>query len=515
MKRVLLPPGRKRTLGRWLFCAVLLGPIFVSATAFSQPAIEERQLENSVVKIFVNTDPPNFLRPWTTHGIGFRTGSGSIIEGRHILTSAHVVSDHTFIQVKKHGDPRRYTADVEAIGHDCDLALLNVKDPRFFENVEPIELGSLPSLKDNVTVIGYPIGGEKLSITNGVVSRIETTSYTHSFKKLLAVQIDAPINPGNSGGPVILDTKMVGVAFQGLKPAQNIGYMVPTPVIRHFFEDLEDGRYDGFPTLGIVAQETENEVLREYYGLDERNEEGGVLITAVLPGTRPAEYLRAGDILIEIDGIPIARDGTIPLRKRERASFAYLISKKQIGEEVALTLIRNGSEIRLSFPAESYVPLVQRPYEYKEPVYYIYGGLVFTVLSMDLLKRGLGNEMKSLFDLHYYVGGPGQLRPKGRQDLAVLVNVLPDRANAGYHGMNLHVIERVNGQLIRSFKGLVLALHHARGPYVRITTEQNSAILMKTEGIEGVNRRILDKYHIPAQYSENVGRWLAEEAPVH
>ena len=76
---------------------------------------------------------------------------------------------------------------------------------------------ALPLLRDKVFVLGFPIGGDELSITEGVVSRIEAQSYSHSHARALAVTVDAAINSGNSGGPVVSqDTgEVVGVAFQG------------------------------------------------------------------------------------------------------------------------------------------------------------------------------------------------------------------------------------------------------------------------------------------------------------
>src|SRR5512140_2081934 len=90
----------------------------------------------------------------------------------------------------------------------------------------------------------------------GIVSRIESRGYVHSgTDSHLLVQTDAAINPGNSGGPVIQDGKVVGVAFQGLQSADNIGFMIPTTVIDHFLKDIADGTYNGFPSSGLVVFE--------------------------------------------------------------------------------------------------------------------------------------------------------------------------------------------------------------------------------------------------------------------
>jgi S1-C subfamily serine protease len=62
---------------------------------------------------------------------------------------------------------------VLSIGIECDIALLAVDDPGFWEGVEPLQFGPLPRLQDSVAVVGYPVGGDTISITAGVVSRIE------------------------------------------------------------------------------------------------------------------------------------------------------------------------------------------------------------------------------------------------------------------------------------------------------------------------------------------------------
>ena len=94
-----------------------------------------------------------------------------------------------------------------------------------------ISLGPLPRLQDMVTVVGYPVGGDNQSVTQGVVSRIEMSEYVHGASELLAIQIDAAINSGNSGGPAFNSAGLcVGIAFQSLKDgdSENIGYVIPS-----------------------------------------------------------------------------------------------------------------------------------------------------------------------------------------------------------------------------------------------------------------------------------------------
>ena len=124
----------------------------------------------------------------------------------------------------------------------------------------------LPAVRDTVNVYGYPTGGTELSVTEGIVSRIEFTHY-HYFTMGLRIQVDAALNPGNSGGPAVSDGKLVGLVFSHIPSAQNIGYLIPVEEIRMFLEDIGDGKYDGKPRILDDFQTVENDALRKRLGL--------------------------------------------------------------------------------------------------------------------------------------------------------------------------------------------------------------------------------------------------------
>src|SRR5207253_7172520 len=137
------------------------------------------------------------------------------------------------------------------------LALITVPAPDFFKNMLPLKFGGIPALESTVSAYGYPIGGERMSVTTGIVSRIDFQLYTHSsIDQHLATQISAQINPGNSGGPVLQNGKVIGVAFQGYSGdvAQGVAYMIPTPVIRRFLTDIKDGHYAKYVDLGLTPR---------------------------------------------------------------------------------------------------------------------------------------------------------------------------------------------------------------------------------------------------------------------
>ncbi|KAM0958105.1 hypothetical protein EV1_023198 [Malus domestica] len=195
---------------------------------------------DAVVKVFCIHTPPNFSLPWQRNKQYHSSSSGVVIGSKRILTNAHSVDHQIEVKVMKWGSDTKYLATVLAIGNDCDIAMLTVSDDKFWEGTPPVKFGGLPARQDAVTVVGYPIGGDTISVTRGVVSRMEILAYVHGSAELLGMQTDAAINPGNSGGPAFNDKgECVGIAFQSLGNAENIGYVIPVPVVTHFILDYE------------------------------------------------------------------------------------------------------------------------------------------------------------------------------------------------------------------------------------------------------------------------------------
>jgi S1-C subfamily serine protease len=472
---------------------------------FGFPASVLGKITNSIVKIYTTYDSPNYLRPWQMSGQRSRIGSGSIIEGRRILTNAHVVSDNTFIRVRRAGQADKFVATVEAISHELDLAILKVQNLAFFEGAKALKIGKLPRVGNKVFAYGFPRGGTRITITEGIVSRIERKLYSHSRFKNLVCQIDAAINPGSSGGPVISENKIAGVIFQSTS-GQNIGYMVPAPIIRHFFKDLEDGSYDGVPTLFFVWQNLENPQMRKFLHMSQT--QSGILVKQVSPAFMAEDMLLPGDVILSIEGFNVATDGTIVLRETERISFNYAVDHKQLNERITLEVLRRGRvlslDIGLNVPRANYGYMIPRIKYETLPTYYIIGGLVFTQLTENYLNvwgkwRNIPIKLKN-----YYFEIVTTENQK-RKDIIVLMDILPDEINVGYGHFKNWVVATVNGVKISSMKNLVEVFESHNGDYHQILLEQHNAeIILAKKHLKQKSQNILDKYKVNADRSSNL-----------
>lgn len=479
--------------------------VFILASSAS--LIGQDDVTGSVVKIYTVYNKHSYFRPWQMEGQRSKTGSGCIIEGNRILTNAHVISDATFIQVKRAGTSKKYTAEISIVDHGCDLAILKVKDNTFFKETIPIEIGELAEVRDEVTTYGFPAGGEELAITEGVVSRVELQEYAHSNARLLCCQIDAAINPGSSGGPVIKEGKIVGVAFEAAG-GENIGYMVSVPVINHFLEDIKDGKCEGIPGLGLSYQKIENPDMRSMYRMSE--DQDGVRVNKVYPASPAKGLIKSGDIILSVDGVNVAIDGTVEFRKNERTSFMYVIQSKRINDTIGFEILRDGKvikkDIKLTIPV-NHCRLVPYSQYDVEPIYYIVGGLVFMPLTYNYFDvRLMDDEYSSdnFYNLFHYDDTGEQ--SEDRKEVVVLATILADEVNVGYQDLEDVVVVEVNGKNVAELKDLIKAVEENKGRFHVFVDVMGKQFILDREKMDERSKIILEKYKVGSDRSRDLKR---------
>ncbi|XP_033146179.1 protease Do-like 2, chloroplastic isoform X2 [Brassica rapa] len=507
--------------------------------------IHDASFLDAVVKVYCTHTAPDYSLPWQKQRQFTSTGSAFMIGDGKLLTNAHCVEHDTQVKVKRRGDDRKYVAKVLVRGVDCDIALLSVESEDFWKGAEPLRLGHLPRLQDSVTVVGYPLGGDTISVTKGVVSRIEVTSYAHGSSDLLGIQIDAAINPGNSGGPAFNDQgECIGVAFQVYRSeeTENIGYVIPTTVVSHFLTDYErNAKYTGYPCLGVLLQKLENPALRECLKVP-TNE--GVLVRRVEPTSDASKVLKEGDVIVSFDDLRVGCEGTVPFRSSERIAFRYLISQKFAGDIVELGIIRAGEPKKVQVVLRPRVHLVPYHIDGGQPSYIIIAGLVFTPLSEPLIeyvllsfasmqkkninisslfrkcliifswKFGMDREecedtigLKLLTKARYSVA-----RFRGEQ-IVILSQVLANEVNIGYEDMNNQQVLKFNGTHIRNIHHLAHLIDMCKDKYLVFEFEDNYVAVLEREASNSASLCILKDYGIPSERSADLREPYVD--PVH
>lgn len=448
----------------------------------------------SVLRIEVATQVPNYKTPWNSGRFSGGIGTGFIIGKNKILTNAHVVSNARRLLITVHGSPVKYPAKVEYIAHDCDLALLSVENFKDFEKFPTFEFGAVPALESQVRVIGYPIGGERISVTRGVVSRIDFQPYSHSrADSHLAVQIDAAINPGNSGGPVLQDGKVVGVAFQGLRQADNTGYIIPTPVVRRFLKDVEDKKYDHYADLGISDFPLHNPAMRKALGLPDDGK--GVLITRVVPTSSSDGILKPGDILLSLDGLPVDSAGMVTI-DGENMNLNEIVERKFAGDKVAVRFLRDGgwNDVEITLKPLHWSRMYSIQYE-KKPRYMVFAGLVFQPLDTNLFAAAKFDDVTVRRLYTDYV-------PKGlfqeKRDIVLLTRVESDPVTSQLSRFAGSAVEKINGVEVTDLQQAYNLLHPEEEPEFHVIELYGGSrpIIIPSADVAAANERVARNYGI-------------------
>ena len=466
--------------------------LLVCMTIFS----EDVAVKKALVKVYTSHQLFDYLSPWQYGQSANSTATGFIIDGERIITNAHAVLNSKFLQVRKEGDSKKYKAVVKFTSEEYDLALVEIEDKSFFKGTVPLKLGTLPEIQEKLTVYGYPLGGDKLSTTQGIVSRMEHNTYTLTNRKFLIGQTDAAINSGNSGGPVVSKGKVAGVAFAGLNSADNIGYFIPVNILNNFLEDIKDGKYDGSPLLGVEWSELESPSHRRMLGIEAKT--GGILIKKVFKNSPFEGVLQKNDVLMKLDNYPIEYDGTIEFRKNEKTDFSYVNQQKKYGDNLSYEIIRDKKtktgQVKLEKKDIKYTVVTEVTIE-TPPSYMVYGGLLFEPLTSNYM-AGTIEKLGSVYDREELY--------KDYKELVVLVRVLPFDVNLGYTDAENEIIVKVNGEKYKDFKDFAQKVKNVKSGFIVFENDNGDEIVLDVKEVEEQREELMQNYNISSDMSDDI-----------
>lgn len=440
-----------------------------------------------VLRVHVQSRDPDFDEPWNARAYQ-DVGVGVVVGERTVLCLASLVLDAVPWEGPVGSD--QALARVAAIDNDRDLALLELAGSIATSwGIAPIELGALPPVGDVVLLAGFREEEPGQRQGHAVLAEIGLVRYAHSQRHLLAATIDAR-QPFSDGGDAALRSgKLVGIVMQRETEDALRGDVMAPEIIRAFLTAAASGARPGVPALGISTQVIANPHMRASLGL--ANGDGGILVTRIDHGGTCDGALAPRDVLVAIDGAPIAADGTALYAGRSLAHYA-LLCDRTIGERARLTVRRGGElrdvEVTLG-PLTALVPRVRTG----PPEYVIFAGLVVQPATRDFLRTWdtwWHNGPKEL--LHaYYLG----VRTPEQHQLLVITSLIGEPINAGYEHLHTESITRVNGAVPRDLASLVALLDAATGE-IAIETSTSGLILLDATEARAATQRICSEHGI-------------------
>lgn len=309
--------------------------------SMSTEAIVEKTA-NSVVEIMTESvTTGSFSGNYITAG----AGSGVIIsENGYIVTNNHVIDGASTIKVTTK-DGTSYDAQlVGTAAPTLDIALIKIDAT----GLTPATMGNSDEIKvgEKAVAIGNPLGQLGGTVTEGIISALNRDISIDGVTMNL-LQTNAEINPGNSGGGLFDDHgNLIGivVAKSTGDEIEGLGFAIPVNDVADVVEDLtEYGYVKGIVETGLSLLDISNAQTAMMYGVKET----GVYIQSVESGSAAASagFMR-GDRIVAVDGTEISTS----------AEFDAAIEDKSVGDEVTITVSRNGKTVDLKLVLEEYAP---------------------------------------------------------------------------------------------------------------------------------------------------------------
>ncbi|MEZ7957718.1 MAG: PDZ domain-containing protein [Rubritalea sp.] len=414
-----------------------------------------------LLRISSTSQEYNISQPWEKKPTRTRQGIGVLVGKNQIITTAEMGANATYIEIETVDSATSMPAKTIAIDYEANLALISVTDPAHQELIAkmlPMEISPSPKLDDNVQVYQVEDNG-KLLVTNGVIRGADVVSSFVDGHFFLAYEVKASMqSTANSFTiPVMKDGKLLGLLTSYSSEEQLLDVTAPE-IIRAFLEDTNNGKYIGFPSLGISVSRTSDPHFRTWLKLSDS--QGGLFIQRITRNSAAQKAdIRQGDVLLAIDGNKLDRKGYYKSENYGPLHWAHLIGgSKKSGEKVTLSLLRNGAPmtkvVTLSRQPEGIIP--SHMYG-KAPRYLVKGGFVFQELTNSYLKV-FGDEWKTRAPLGLLdaFNHPEDYE-MGRNRLVILSRTIPTEATLGYERISSVIVTKVNGKEIADIPSLVNA----------------------------------------------------------
>jgi len=498
----------------------------------------------NIVRIELVAAYQNFLQPWKKSSESRSRCSGIIqkVSEKRIMTNAHCVDSMFALYISREDHPRPVPAMVVELAHDVDLAWITTVDGNDeFWNAALGEVSlseGLPALSEDVRVVGYPMGGLSITITKGIVSRIDGQLYPNGLvdgarntpSELPIVQVDAAINHGNSGGPVFdKEGHLLGIAFAGMDGAQNIGYVIPNQLVANFIDSVNSHKsWTAQPELGVVYHLIRNPGMLNYVGLG--SEKTGVQVRSVAPLSPLGKQLSKGDIILQVDGNNIDRSGTIQRNIHGNTvslPLGVAISEKSKTTKTKLTIMQRQThepqkliEQTLDVEFGSVKPLVRRfddsPFKRigeasffaAQPTYFVFFGLIWGVASNPTFYEAYSSG--KVIPWSVKKESLGRWRENEDEQVIMLLGGLESNCNMYVDKTTLRILKKVNNVEVKNMKQLVEISYNGlrtkeqffRYSFVPLAGEEQPSddhphVVLSTKMCAAGDRALLEQNNVP------------------
>ena len=464
----------------------------------------------SVLRVTSTIRLPDARRPWLRKSPFTRVGLGTLIGNGRILVTADLVAHAADIALERSEDGPRGTATVEALDEECNLAVLKPSDPSLLEGMTPLKLAPRALAGEPLSILQLEPNGAP-ALSPATITTVAVLPYPSEGASYLAYRVSTTI-PQREGSfviPALRNGELAGLVMR-YDPRTQSADILPSPLIARFLEVSSRQDYRGLARIGLTWDQVRGTSLRKWLGADKFP--GGVYITSTDPeGPSEKGGIRAGDLLLTVDGNSLDGEGNVPDPVLGKVNFSNLASLGHApGDQMVIGYFRSSGEGTGTLGSATLTVAERNPAAEISPSriegvgipYLFLGGLLFQELSRPYLKEWGSNwrseAPQNLVALDAFQTDP----PRERRRVVILSEILPSPQTIGQQDLANRVVESVNGCPIRSLEDLREAVRHPSGGFHRIDLDGSAGpIFLETSGLEELQSQLMKKYGIPSGHT--------------
>ncbi len=439
-------------------------------------------------------------RPWTKGTPSTRIGSAVVLDRSQLMTKAKLIRDAILIQVQKNGSAARVPARVVHVDADIDLALLEVEEPGFFDDLEAVRFAK--SAPGEGIVYSARWQNQQYEISKSQIAGINVRespygSITHAF-----LLLNTDLSGGGWAEPVFSDGRLVGLSV--LQEGQ-LATVIPVEILSAYVRGARSADDPGFASFRPYWQFGQDPALAAYLGL--KGKPRGVVLRWIPWGSTGCDALEPWDLILSVEGLALDAMGNYEHPRYGQLAFQHiLVDGHRPGDLVRFQVLRDGEildldiELRRNPGADWLIPDRR---DQPPPPYLVAGGLVLRELDGNYL-RAWGNpwRKKAPANLVQRYDRERESQTAERRRILLLSKLLPDPYNLGYHPLANLALAEINGRSVDSIADADEAFRHAVGGFHRLKfyrDDLHGEVVLDAAGFEESTARILENYDIPAR----------------
>ena len=472
-------------------------------TSEEETAEETPTPPNALVWIESTTQMYNAYQPWDSMAPEKRYAYGVFVEEDMVLTVASVVEFASYIQLSTSDEEEKTEAQLVAVDYELNLALLKVSDTAFTERFDTVSLGKdLLKPEDEISFLSF---NEKddLESEPATFDEYTTTSQLVPGIKALSCRFEGKLNEEawQLGMPALQDGALMGLLTY-YNSGEQESITTSLSITRFFLDRVADESYEQIPTVGLMTSPILDDPLREWLHLPESLDGGGRYVSKIIAGgAADASGLQLGDVIVELDGLALSKEGKVEHPTYGEISWAAVFKdgSSRLGETVPMKVYRNGELLELELPLNRdsiqarRIPLVEPG---THTSYKVYGGFIFRELDLRYFNI-FGNDWRKRAPIKLLSALNKQEQfASDIEGLAVLSFSLQTPATIGYETTRHCIVERVNGERVLGFNHFVQLLNTAAksNKLIRLDIDHETPfIILDPATCERVNRELQNR----------------------